>query len=219
MDRHDSNKIARAVLDAYGRRTFAEELGIGLHPPTPQSLFELLCFSLLSGVRFHAEIAVLAVGALKRNNWTTPQDLLGSTREGRASEFQRAGMHRFSLEAAEMLEDSARMLLDNYGGDLNVLRERAGRDREKERALLSELRGMGDYSVSTFFREAQAAWEELFPFIDELQLKVAAELGLPPDAEALRRLVGDEDLPRLGAALVRVRLEHGFDIVRQRLSA
>jgi hypothetical protein len=112
-----------------------------------------------------------------------------------------------------MLEDMAQLLLDRYGGDLRKLREEDDREPQRERKLLKEFKGIGDVGADIFFREAQVAWEELFPFADRRALEGAKELGLEDEAEALLRLVGDRDLPRLVAALVRVKLEGDQDEV------
>ncbi len=98
-------------------------------------------------------------------------------------------------------------MLGRHGGDLRKLREEAGREPERERKLLKEFNGIGDVGADIYFRKAQVAWEELFPFADRRALEGAKELGLGDDAEALLRLGGDRDFPRLVAALVRVKLE------------
>jgi hypothetical protein len=68
---------------------------------------------------------------------------------------------------------------------------------------LKEVKGLGDVGVDIFFREAQAAWEELYPFADKRALQTARNLGLPDDADKLAERVDRKDFPRLVAALVR----------------
>ncbi|MGH9087383.1 MAG: endonuclease, partial [Acidimicrobiales bacterium] len=55
-----------------------------------------------------------------------------------------------------------------------------------------------------FFREVQGVWPEIAPFADRRALASAERLGLGTDARSLTRLVDDDTLPRLVAALVRV---------------
>jgi hypothetical protein len=105
-----------------------------------------------------------------------------------------------------MLEDTARLLLDRYKGDLRNLREASGHNIARERQLIKEFKGIGDVGVDIFFREVQVAWEELFPFADQRAQQNAKALGLPTDAQALLELVGKDDFPRLVSALVRVGL-------------
>ena len=70
------------------------------------------------------------------------------------------------------------------------------------------LQGFGDVAVNIFCREAQEAWEELFPFADDRSLKLAAEHGLPDDAAKLAELVDNDrhKFVRLLAALIRSNL-------------
>ena len=89
---------------------------------------------------------------------------------------------------------------------MNRLRETAGRDPANVRAALKRLRGVGDGGVDIFFREAQLAWGELFPFADKKALKAARLLGLTAHPGALAALCGGDraKFVRLCAALVRV---------------
>ena len=70
------------------------------------------------------------------------------------------------------------------------------------------LQGFGDVAVNIFCREAQEAWEELFPFADDRSLKLAAEHGLPDDAAKLAELVDNDrhKFVTLLAALIRSNL-------------
>lgn len=99
------------------------------------------------------------------------------------------------------------LVLDANDGDLRKLREAAGCDPDEERRLLKEFKGIGNVGADIFFREAQAAWDEIFPFADRKALAAAEKLGLPASAHELAALVAKEDFPRLVAALVRTELE------------
>ena len=125
-----------------------------------------------------------------------------------------AGYARFDERTATMLGDTCEILLDRYRGDLRRLREEAEREPKRERSLLKELKGIGDVGVDIFFREAQAAWDELRPFADRRALDAAKRLELGRDAEALADLVSERELPRLVAALVRTELADDYDGVR-----
>lgn len=197
--------MVRALLERHGR-TFAQEIGIPVEKGTPSPLFRLLCASLLFSTRIGAGIAVRAAKALAQAGWTTPEKMADAPWEERARVLNESGYARYDERTSTMLGETSRMLLDRYGGDLRRLREEAGRDPREERNLLKEFKGIGEVGADIFFREAQAVWEELYPFADKRALGEAGKLGLPEDAEALSRLVGKEDCPRLAAALVRAGL-------------
>jgi hypothetical protein len=201
------------LLDRHGR-TFADELGIDVAKNTPAPLFRLLCAATLMSARISSQIAVDAARNLAKHGWRSPQKLAGSTWEERVEALNEAGYARYQERTATMLGDLTDHLLDRYGGDLRKLRAEAGRDPEAERKLLKEFKGLGDVGVDIFFREAQVAWEELAPFADKRALDAARRLKLPTDGAKLAGLVGNDDYPRLVAALVRVELDDDYDAVR-----
>jgi hypothetical protein len=102
-----------------------------------------------------------------------------------------------------MLEDTARHLLDAYGGDLRQLRDAANREPASERELLKEFKGIGDVGADIFLREVQRVWAEVRPFFDDRALESARRLQLPDDPQQLARLAPRGDTARLAAALVR----------------
>lgn len=197
--------VVRALLDRHGQ-SFADELGIKMEQGTPSPLFRLLCFSLLAGSRISAEIAMQAAKALSDAGWTTAARMHDSTWRQRTDTLNRAGYARYDESTSRMLGDSSALLLEDYEGDLRKLRARAERDPREERKRLKECKGMGDVSVDIFMREAQAAWEELYPFADKLALRAAKKLDLGDDAKALARRVERKDFSCFVAALVRCAL-------------
>jgi hypothetical protein len=109
------------------------------------------------------------------------------------------------------------LLETRWKGDLRRLRDAADHDPDAERRLLKQFKGIGDVGVHIFFREAQAAWDELRPFFDDRALDGAGRVGLPKDPDRLAGLVKGDDLARLSAALVRAELDDGVrDAVRER---
>jgi hypothetical protein len=205
---------ARALLERHGR-TFAEELGIDVAKGTPSPLFRLLCAATLMSARIGSPIAVEAARNLAKRGWRSPRKLAGSTWEQRVKALNEAGYTRYQERTATMLGDLTEHLLERYGGDLRRLRDEAEREPKAERRLLKEFKGLGDVGVDIFFREAQVAWDELFPFADRRALDAAGRLKLPKDPAKLAELAGAKDYPRLVAALVRVELDDDYDTVRR----
>src|SRR6266542_952864 len=95
----------------------------------------------------------------------------------------------------------------------------AGSDPNRERALLRQLKGLGNVGIDIFFREVQVAWDELYPFADERALGEARQLGLPGDAKALARGHDRQAFARLVAALVRSSLAKDHDQILQTAAA
>ena len=75
------------------------------------------------------------------------------------------------------------------------------------------MQGHRRVGADIFCREAQIAWDELFPFADRRGLEAARRLGLEDDAGKLAKRVSRRDYLRLLAALGRTGLAKDFDEV------
>ena len=214
MARPSRDAVLEALLERHGR-TYCEELGIDIEKGTPSPLFRWLCASLLFSARIGADIATRAARTLADAGGTTPEKMADATWKQRADALNDAGYTRYQERTSTMLGETSELLLERYGGDLRKLCEEADRDPKHERALLKEVKGVGDVGVDIFFREVQATWDELRPFADRRALDAAKRLNLGKDAEALAGRVGERDLPRLVAALVRTDLDDDYDEVRE----
>ncbi len=193
----DGMDTVRALLDRAGR-TYADEAGITL-ADKPAPLYRLLVLATLLSTRIKADIAVAAARELK--GFGTPRRMVDATWQQRVDALGRAHYVRYDESTATALGDGARLLLDEWGGDLRKLR---GDDL---RAGLRRFPRLGPVGVDIFCREAQAVWPELRPYLDRKTLDGAKKIGLPTDADKLADLVPKRDLPRLAAALVRVSLD------------
>jgi hypothetical protein len=204
--------ITQALLERHGQ-SFASELGINIEKNTPSPLFRLLCFSLLAGSRISADISMQAAKTLAEQGWTTADNMAESTWRQRTNTLNRAGYARYDESTSRMLGATVDMLVAEYGGDLRKLRQRADNNPKTERKLLKQCKGIGDVGVDIFMREAQVAWDELYPFADKLSLRAANKLGLGKDASALTRHVKRTDFSRLIAALVRCEMASDHDAI------
>ncbi len=204
-DADATDAVVAALLARHGE-TFCEELGIDIAANTPSALFRWLTAALLYSARIAADQATRAARALAEAGLTTAAAMAEAGWQRRVEILNAHGYARFDERTARMLGETAETLLADYGGDLRRLRSAAGREPAAERARLKAFKGIGDVGVDIFFREAQAAWAELFPFVDRKTAEAAGKLGLPRDAAALARLVPDAEYPVLVAALTRTAL-------------
>jgi hypothetical protein len=207
-----ADRVVEALLERHGR-TYAEELGIDVARGTPSVLFRLLVASILFSARIGAGQAAKAARALTEAGWTTADKLAATSWSERVRVLNRHGYARYDERTASMLGDACQLLLDRYRGDLRRLRSAAGRDPRQERRLLKQVKGLGDVGVDIFFREAQVAWEELFPFLDRRAAQAARRLGLDADPKALAGDRNPKAFARLVAALVRTGLAGDHDAV------
>ena len=206
MAKPSKRKIMEAALARYPK-SYAERLGIDVAKNTPAPLYQWLLASLLFSTRIAASQAESAAKALFDAGWRRPEKMAATTWEARIKVLNRSGYARYDESTARYIADTTARLREDYGGDLRKLREAAECDPEEERKRLKAFKGIGEVGTDIFFREAQLAWSELYPFADKKALKSAGKLGLGEDAEALARLVDDgAELVRLLTALVRIDL-------------
>jgi hypothetical protein len=198
---------ARALLDKAGR-TYAGEAGIKL-ADKPSPLYRLLVLSVLLSTRIKAGIAVAAAAELAKAGFTTARSMAGSSWQARVNALGRAHYVRYDESTATALGDGATLLLDEYGGDLRRMRDRAG-NVDALRRSLRELPRLGPVGADIFCREAQQVWPGLRPNHDRKALDGAKRLGLPQVPAKLAELVDADDLARFAAGLIRVSLDKGL---------
>lgn len=209
----NQRQVVASLLERYGR-TFASEAGIRLERATPSPLFRLLCLSLLISARIGADVAMAASRALADAGWTTPSGMAGATWEERTRVLNRSGYARYDESTSRYLAATAERVLDGYGGDLRRLRAEADGDPGVADQHLRGFTGIGEVGSGVFLREVQLVWTEFVPFADPRSLRSAERLGLPADADGLRRTVDDDaTFTRLVAALVRTDLADDHDHV------
>lgn len=200
-----SRELSRRLLDVAGR-TYAAEAGIKLGN-TPAPLYRTLVLSVLLSTRIKASIAVAATHELIRAGLGSPRRMLDAGWQARVDALGRGHYVRYDESTATALGQGAQLLLDEYGGDLRKLREAAGGDTAALGERLRAVPKLGPIGVHIFFREVQQVWPELRPYVDKKAASGAEKLGLPTDAAELAKLVPEQELARLAAALVRVSLE------------
>jgi endonuclease III len=214
----ETQRVVSAVLAKHGR-TYCDELAINIARNTPSVLFRWLCATMLFSARINSRTAIAASMALTRRGWTSARKMAASTWEERTHVLNGAGYARYDESTSAKLGEAADLLLDRYNGDLRRLREEAGRDAGNEHRLIQQFKGIGPVGADIFCREIQAAWPELYPFVDAVALDTARQLKISDTARNLATLVERDDFPRLVAALVRTHLAGDYDEVKRQAAA
>lgn len=201
----NNGETVRALLRTAGR-TYAEQAGIRL-TDKPAPLYRLLVLSVLLSTRISADIAVDAAAELRRSGMGTPARMRAAGWQQRVDALGRARYKRYDESTATALGEGAELMRAEYRDDLRRLRERAERDPERIRELLTGFPRLGPVGAQIFGREAQAVWPELRPALDGKALDGARALDLPTDPDRLAEQVRPGELAALAAALVRVALD------------
>ncbi|MGW0904866.1 endonuclease [Streptomyces sp. NPDC002853] len=197
--------VMRELLRTSGQ-TYAAEAGIKA-ADTPQPLYRTLVLSCLLSARIRASVAVSSTRALYEAGMGGPRRMADATWQQRVDALGRGGYRRYDERTATQLGDGARLVLDEWGGDLRRMRERADGDAADLKRQLQRVPGLGPTGADIFLREVQDVWTEYAPRFDAKVLQGAERLGLPEDTSALLRLAGDEKPGVTAAALVRAALD------------
>ncbi|MEV1026268.1 endonuclease [Streptomyces sp. NPDC050264] len=195
----------RELLRGHGQ-TYAAEAGIHLKD-TPQPLYRTLVLASLLSARIRASVAVSTTRALYDAGLRDPRRMADATWQRRVDALGEGGYRRYDERTATQLGDGARLMLDEWGGDLRTVREQADGDVDTVRDLLRRTPGLGPTGVDIFLREVQDVWPEYAPYLDAKTIQGAERLGLPKDPAALARLAGDAPRAEVAAALVRAALD------------
>ncbi|NYI03631.1 endonuclease [Allostreptomyces psammosilenae] len=194
-------RVAEALLETHGT-TWAEQAGIRLRD-TPASLYQLLVLAMLISARIRADIAVAAARCLSEAGMRDARRMAAADWQERVDALGRGGYRRYDERTATMLGKGAELLLRRWHGDLRRLHQEADGDPEALRERLQEFPGIGPVGADVFLREAQAVWEDVRPYVDDLAAEGAKRLDLPRDAEELAELVAPDHFVELVAGLVR----------------
>ena len=198
------------LLDAAGR-TYADQAGITLRDK-PAPLYRLLVLAVLLSTRIRADIAVDAARELVRSGMGTPTRMREASWQDRVDAL------------GAFLNDRLAADVERASGDKSLLIDAVLAPRGISPLWCDAIESAGPYGagwpaprVATgpvrivgadiFCREAQDVWPELRPALDGKARQGAQRLNLPTDPHRLARLVADNDLGRLAAALTRAALD------------
>lgn len=122
----EREQLVRRLLKVAGT-TYAAEAGIKLSDK-PMPLFQLLVLCMLASKPIDAAIAMRAAHELFKAGLRTPKAVLASDRQTMISAFGRAHYVRYDESSATRLTDMAKLVRDEYAGDLRGIAERSRHD-------------------------------------------------------------------------------------------
>ncbi len=107
----------------------------------------------------------------------TPDAIIDAGWERLVGILDTGGYTRYDFKTATKLLDIIQLLNQVYGGDLNILHEKA-RDPENLESKLMEFKGVGHVTVNIFLRELREIWEKAQPLPGDIVIIAARRLGL-----------------------------------------
>ena len=156
-------------------QSFSSELGLDLKKP--EDRFKWFLASLFFAKRISAEIAKKTFKLFIEEGLTTPKALLDAGWDRLVEVLDAGGYVRYDFSTASTMLENAEKLLKEYGGDIDLLHDRATNSEDLERRLM-EFKGFGPTAVNIFLRELREIWSKARPKLSEHALKVAGKLSL-----------------------------------------
>eukprot|EP00743_Colponemidia_sp_Colp-15_P010851 GILK01012012.1.p1 GENE.GILK01012012.1~~GILK01012012.1.p1 ORF type:complete len:296 (+),score=77.92 GILK01012012.1:74-961(+) len=175
------------IKDLLGRhkQMYSEQLGLQLENGSADVVFQWMCAAVLFGSATVDPTSLNAAKALFANGWTSAEKMAASTEEERSRLLFEAGYRKACEGKAKFFGAIVQHVLEQYGGDLNGIREATNRKVPQERKLLNSLKGVGDVTIDIFFNEVQLLWVELIPFASSKAMEISSRLGLGRTPEQL----------------------------------
>ncbi|EPS32632.1 hypothetical protein POX_d05211 [Penicillium oxalicum] len=200
------------VADVYGRLPLS-------HAPIddtmrfkadPSTVLAMVIDALIKSRPISHHLAESTVAGLIEDDYHDIDRLLGTTWEERTNRLKVLGYNRYREQCATNLGALCDLVLEKYDGDLNNLLEEAHEDREEVKALIKEIKGIGDLGAELFLDNVQSIWPSMAPFVDTRSLHTAQEIGLGSNVSAIYAQL-EQDPIRMSKfvnGLSNIRLEH-----------
>ena len=138
------------------RHLTARDLGFTVEPGDEAALFKWLLASMLFGHRIAQTIAARTWRVLVDAGIDTPHAVAGSRHAALVRMLGEGGYRRYDESTARRLARLGRTLVDDYGGRVLGIAERADDRADFERRVLA-FDGIGPVTLRIFMREAGPA--------------------------------------------------------------
>lgn len=169
-------EIIAQLMKKWGGR-YSTELGVDIESGRTGEIFKWFLASILFGARINQAKARQTYREFEKRKVITPDAIIGTGWDGLVDILDTGGYTRYDFKTATKLLEIMQMLNHLYGGDLNVLHEKA-RDSENLESKLMEFKGVGPVTVNIFIRELRGIWEKAQPLPGDPVIIAAKHLGL-----------------------------------------
>jgi len=201
--REPGNQDLKPLLRSLGQ-LFSQCLGIRLEGLDARELFKWFVAALLLGARIRESAAFRTYHELQRRGLLNPELLRDADYWQMIDVMACGGYSRYDGIATRKLQGASAKLLEEYGGDLNLLHEKA-MDGADLLVRLREFWGVGDTTAGIFLRELRGLWAKADPPVGELARLAAYHLKiLDPVTFWKANAVAGYDFRHFEAALTRL---------------
>lgn len=163
---------------------YSVSLGIDVSKSDPNEVFKWFIASILYGAPIPQSIAARTYGQFEKRGLLNVDAILKAGWDELVSVLDDGGYVRYDFKTADKLLEVMGNLKKEYGGDLNLLHERALNSRDLETRIKDLGKGVGDVTVNIFLRELRGVWEKAEPLPQSLAIMAAKKLGFTVHAES-----------------------------------
>lgn len=194
-------RSASPLDEVRGSPLYSEELEIDLSRRSDSEDFRWFLASVLFGARISETIAKNTYRAFERHELLEPEAILEAGWDTLVGEIMAEGGYvRYDNRKSTQILRNCETLLEEYGGSLETLHERADGPADLEERIVA-FYGAGPVTANIFLRELRPWWPKADPDPLPVVVELAEELGI--DLEAFDRK--SEEFARIEAGLIRKR--------------
>lgn len=155
----------------------ARALGIELAAADAGERFKWFLAALLYGARISETLATRTWREFHGRGVISPERILATGWSGLVFILDAGGYVRYDYKTATKLLAVCKVLIRDYGGNLDAVHAAAAGPRDLESRLKALGKGIGDTTVGIFLRQLRGIWEKANPVLSPLAFRAAIELG------------------------------------------
>ncbi len=178
------------LVQMHGQR-YSQLLGINLDVADDREVFKWFLAAVLFGAPITEKSVLKTYRAFEKHGVLTPEEILRIGWDGLVEILDEGSYTRYDYKTADKLLEVIRNLKENYGGSLSTLHQTAADSQDLEKRLKKLGKGIGDVTVSIFFRELRGVWSKADPKPTPLVVLAARNLAIVKSEnpeEALKEL-------------------------------
>jgi len=165
------------LVEKYGQ-LYSEALGIRLQGGGKDEVSKWFLAAILYGKPIRELTATKTYRRFESRGVVTAVRILETGWDGLVALLDEGGYTRYDFSTADKLLRVFQSLEAEYGGDLNLLHERASDPIDLEARLKALGKGIGDVTVSIFLRDLRGIWAKAKPRPTPLLQRAMRRLGI-----------------------------------------
>ncbi len=157
---------------------YSTKLGINLSKGEQKEVFKWFLASILFGAPLPETIVFKTYREFENENLLSPEKIVEAGWSKLVEVLDQGSYVRLDFKTATKLLNVMNNLINNYGGNLNILHEQALNSEDLEKRIKDMGKGIGKITVSIFLRELRGIWLKANPKPTPITVLAAENLGI-----------------------------------------